>query len=183
MSKSINLLPDPILDTNRQISSLYQGTVLTLIGVILFVLINLTVLFLSIRAENSLTETQDQIQTVQQELQGLQVIEEKLLTIQDKLLRYERFKDEHVAFGDMWDLIIGASEQTVTLVTVEYVKETGLITVAQANDLTQAVDFLVNLKQTDLLTDFTVTEITYDHTDNEYEFVTSFAVGITEPTP
>lgn len=183
MSKLINLLPDPVLDTNRQISSLYQGTVLTLIGVILFVLINLTVLFLSLRAENTLTETQNNIQVVQQELQGLRHVEEKLLIIQDKLLRYERFKDEHVVFGDMWDLLIAASQQTVTLRSAEFANETGITTVAYANNLSQAVDFLVILKQTDVLANFTVTEITYDRTTDRYNFTTRFTLGGTELLP
>jgi hypothetical protein len=176
MSRLINLLPDPVLDTNRQISSVYQGTVLTLIGVILFILLNLTILFLSLRAENTLKETKNQVAAVEQEIANLRPVEEKLLVLQDKLLRYQRFDSEHKQLHNMWDVLINARQNTVALSSVDFTNETDLVVAAKTDNLINAVNFLITIRQDELLSDFVVQEITYESNEQTYEFVTKFVI-------
>lgn len=174
MSKSINLLPDPILATQREISRFYQGTSIVVIILILFALLNLVMLFFSIQTNKNLEDLLAQEDAAKVEIKELRPIELKLFQLRDKLFRYNRFKRDSLYLEVIWDNLQSAAQGTVTMENVTVNQDKLLEVKAKTSSLAKAVEYLLELKNTDELSRFRVSAISFDSGDRTYIFTTVF---------
>jgi hypothetical protein len=181
MARIINLLPDPVLDTQKRVTSFYQGSVITLIGLIIFVLLNLSLLFLSIRASSHLSNVQNQAAALEQEIQNLKPTESKLLVFREKLTTYENFLAEQVGFGGI--LRAFAKTSGVQITSIEYQDGQYLTTIIEGPSVHDIVAFLITLRNNDLLSDFTIQDVLYSSTALTYDVTVRINLQAEETTP
>jgi Tfp pilus assembly protein PilN len=176
MSKSINLLPDPVIDTQRDFTKIYQGVIITLIGLIVFGLFNLTLFFLSEQAQNSLLETQNRSDTLTEEIRALRPVEQEIARLQSRLSDYQRAKNVDKNLRQYWDIILSAATDEMQLTDLELNTQGGLNVSATTDSLRNAVDFLLVLKNSDDLSNFQVLAINYSQTNERYFFETKITI-------
>lgn len=167
MPKLINLLPDPILDTQKKFSNLYQGTAMILIGLIIFVLVNLTVLFFSIRAAGTLEDVQARALALEQEIDNLQSVESKLLVFREKIALYEAFAKNNVPIDEVVRQL--TASPMVYLVGIEYQDNQTLVAHFDAPSEASMVQFLRQLDEVESLRTFEVTDVAYSGVSRQYE--------------
>ena len=176
MSKSINLLPDPVIDTQRDFTKIYQGVIITLIGLILFGLFNLVLFFLSQQSQEALTQAQNQSDTLTQEIQALQPVEQEIAKLQKKLLDYQRAKNADINFREYWGEILSSATDDMVLTGFELSSQGELDISASTVSLPNAVEFLLALKDSDDLSNFRVLAINYNVINDRYFFETKISI-------
>ncbi len=167
MPKLINLLPDPILDTQKKFATLYQGTAIILIGLIIFALVNLTVLFFSIRAAGALEDVQARSMALEQEINNLQPIESKLVVFREKLETYQTFVGDQVPIDDVVRQL--TTNPVIQLVSIEYQDNQTLVAYFDAPSETSVVEFLGQFNEVEAMRNFEVTDIEYSGVSRQYE--------------
>lgn len=180
MSKSINLLPDKVLDTQREITQFYAGTVVVIIGLVLFFLLNLVVYFLSVSANNSLLSLKQEESALYQEIASYDQVELKLYQFRDKLFRYNRFRRDNVATEKIWNDIYVASQGTVVIDSLIFRDKSVIEIQAHTDSLTRAVAFLIPLHQgfDEETSRLRITGISYDGFDDVYSFTAEFLITL-----
>lgn len=171
MSRSINLLPDQVIDTQRKASRIYQGTVLSIIGLIIFILLNLILLFFASQVERTLQVSEAHASTLQQEIKTFEPLETKLAILRDYLSNFQRFNKTSIDIEDFWNKLTEMSKDKVSIVTFDYVDQDASNLRASTDSLANAVAFLLLLKsESESFGTFRITEVQYEGGTKQFFF-------------
>lgn len=175
MPKSINLLPDKVVETQQKTSRLYQTTSISILGFIFFVLINLVIYFFAVQTDNRLVGAQDDVDEVTREIRVLASIEEKLLFMRDRTSFFTRVSRETVDLADVWDTMNDARGRGTLLESVVVNRNDELLLTASSRSISEAALFLIEMRKESTLADFKLLDLTFVNNE-ELERTLSFKV-------
>lgn len=177
MSKTINLLPDPVIETQKEVSTVYQGTLVSIIGLIVFLLINLIFLFFHVRATNMYGGIQAEAALVQEEISAFSSLTSDLRLLQARVQRFVRQELNNVNGHAVLTSVLQSDVEGITVANIEIVNKDLELTV-HASTLEQAVEFLRAIKRQEQFPSFNINDLGYDGIDE----VVSFRVTVTIDT-
>jgi len=169
MSKTINLLPDPVIETQKEVSTVYQGTLVSIIGLIAFVLLNLVILFFLVRATNTYDQVQDEMASVRTEINTFTAVNSNLRLMRARIQRFVRLELSNIHGHDVFAGIIEPEVEGVAVARTELTNNDIKIT-AQATTLETAVDFLRSIRRQEHFSSLLVNDVGYQGLDSDVSF-------------
>lgn len=176
MSKTINLLPDPVIETQKEVSTVYQGTLVSIIGLIAFVLLNLVILFFLLRATNAYDQVQEEISTVKTEINSFTTINSNLRLMRTRMQRFVRLELSNIHAHDVLGGIIKPEVEGIRMARAELVNNEVKIS-ATATTLETAVDFLRTVRRQEHFSSIQVNDIGYQGLETGVSFRATVTIG------
>ncbi len=176
MSKTINLLPDPVIETQRQATTVYQGTVVSIIGFIIFVLLNLIFLFFVVRTNGQYDQVVKEAERIEQEIRTYADISTDLRSLRGLIQRHVRMQRGHMRVGEVIESVTTDGDSLVVFNEIE-LKDGELVLTNSTSSLEDAVTFLRSVRTNSLFSDIVVNDIGYKGLTQDIIFKTTVTLA------
>jgi len=176
MSKTINLLPDPVIETQKEVSTVYQGTLVSIIGLIIFVLVNLIIIFFLTSATNTYDQVQDESASIRSEISTLTAVNSNLRLMRSRIQRFVRLELNNLRGHAVLADIIQPSVENIQVIRTELANNKQMSITASAPSLEVAVDYLRSLKRQEEFSSLQVNDVGYQGMDSDVSFRVTVAI-------